>query len=90
PGLNGASSISDTPTQAPSLTATIDHETAVGRLVGPDVVSRMDIDQVTGYFDLVHGGLTLSTDKLSQYGFSHGDNFTVSNFGKSSKLCPHC
>ncbi|MBB4744119.1 hypothetical protein BJY16_007578 [Actinoplanes octamycinicus] len=44
----------------------------------------------TGYYDLAHGGLTLSTDKLSQYGFSHGDNFTVSNFGMSSKLCPHC
>ncbi|BEL03298.1 hypothetical protein Q0Z83_014890 [Actinoplanes sichuanensis] len=63
---------------------------ASGRLAGPDVVSKMGIDQVTGYYDLVHGGLTLATDKLSQYGFSHGARFTVSNFGKSSKLCPHC
>jgi hypothetical protein len=63
---------------------------ASGRLVGPDVVSRMDADQVTGYYDLAHGGLTLSTDKLAAYGFSHGDNFTVSSFGRSSKVCPYC
>jgi RHS repeat-associated protein len=63
---------------------------ASGRVVGPDVVDRMDTDQVTGYYDLAHGGLTLSTDKLADYGFNHGDNFTVSSVGWSSKICPHC